>query len=109
MTPQSNSESNIPEVIILSSTNDGSQSNSQGETVNYRTSYPAIEGYEIVRELGRGAMGVVYEAQQLTVGRRVALKTLTALTNDSHRERFQTEVEAIAQLQHPNIVQLFEF
>ncbi len=62
--------------------------------------------FEIVREIGRGGMGIVYEAVQPSLGRRVALKVLplTAALNDKQLQRFQTEAHAAAQLHHTNIV-----
>jgi serine/threonine protein kinase len=62
--------------------------------------------FRIVREVGRGGMGVVYEAEQLSLGRRIALKVLPfALTIDSRQlQRFKNEARAAAQLHHSNIV-----
>jgi serine/threonine protein kinase len=65
--------------------------------------------YRIVREIGRGGMGIVYEAEQESLGRRVALKVLPpgALENARQTERFRREARAAARLHHTNIVPVF--
>jgi WD40 repeat protein len=72
--------------------------------------YPDVPGYEILGVLGHGGMGVVYRARQLGANRVVALKMLRAVEHASPQERlrFQIETEAVARLQHPHIVQLYE-
>ena len=73
-----------------------------------------IGRYEIERVLGEGAMGVVYEGRDTRLHRRVAIKTIlkSALDSDSAKEystRFAREAQAVARLNHPNIVQVFDF
>ena len=62
--------------------------------------------FRILRELGRGGMGVVYEAEQLSIGRRVALKVLpfAAMLDKQQLNRFKNEARAAGTLDHPNIV-----
>ena len=73
-------------------------------------SLPGVPGYEILDELGRGSMGVVYKARQLALDRLVALKMIPGGgdADGEKRQRFLTEARVVASLQHPNIVQLYE-
>jgi serine/threonine protein kinase/Tfp pilus assembly protein PilF len=68
-----------------------------------------IGDYRIIRELGRGGMGVVYEAEQISLRRNVALKILpyAAVLDNRALQRFRNEVTAAAQLDHPNIVDIY--
>ena len=77
-------------------------------------STPAVAGqvlghYQIVSELGRGGMGVVYQARDLKLGRVVALKTPRPDQSSAHdRHRFLREAQAAARLSHPHIAPIFE-
>ena len=64
--------------------------------------------YRIIREAGRGGMGIVYEAEQISLGRHVALKVLPGqLLSTAQKRRFQREAKAAAKLHHTNIVPVF--
>jgi WD40 repeat protein/predicted Ser/Thr protein kinase len=70
----------------------------------------AFPGYELIRELGRGGMGVVYLARQHGLGRLVAVKLLMATAGAHSRDgdRLRNEAEAVARLDHPNLVRIYE-
>ncbi len=82
--------------------------NDQAQTENGRR-FGTLGDFRIVREIGRGGMGVVYEAEQISLRRRVALKVLpfAAVLDQRQLTRFNNEALAAAQLVHPNIVPVF--
>jgi serine/threonine protein kinase len=71
---------------------------------------PEVAGYEVLDVLGRGGMGVVYRARQLALQRTVALKMVLTGSQAGPKDlaRFRAEVAALARLQHPNIVQIYD-
>lgn len=82
---------------------------SSGATELSGTLPTRIGEYRVIRELGRGGMGIVYEAEHIGLGRRVALKTLPlqAVLDPQFLERFQQEARAAARLQHAHIVPVY--
>jgi serine/threonine-protein kinase len=80
------------------------------QTANGQAGPGGVPGYEVLGELGRGSMGVVYQARQTKLNRLVALKMILAggHAGEAERQRFLTEAEAVARLQYPNIVQIHE-
>jgi WD40 repeat protein/predicted Ser/Thr protein kinase len=86
-----------------------------GQTATHPSSPPpeiafAQKGYEILEEIGRGGMGVVYRARQVGLKRQVALKMILAsrYASSQQLDRFQQEAEILAQLRHPNVIQVHE-
>jgi formylglycine-generating enzyme required for sulfatase activity len=86
----------------------------EAPTVGYTTPAdappPLVHGYDVLNELGRGGMGVVYKARHLNLNRIVALKLVRAGAHAAAEElvRFRQEAELVARLDHPNIVQIYD-
>ncbi|MCU0866564.1 MAG: serine/threonine-protein kinase [Planctomycetes bacterium] len=99
----------LPTVLALEGIKRHRASSGSGQR---KVSMPAIDrlgDFKIVRELGRGGMGVVFEAVQESLGRKVALKVLpqASLLTGNQLERFRREAQIAAQLHHSNIVPVF--
>lgn len=73
---------------------------------DFASALPQVPGYEVLEKIGRGGMGVVYKARQTGLQRLIALKTIRGgrLADREQRQRFLTEAQALARLDHPNVV-----
>ena len=104
----------LPALAVIERLKPGNSTDDQGthdgQLHRYQT-LKQIGEYQIVREIGRGGMGVVYEAIQQTLKRRVALKVLPhqVIRDEIRLARFDREARAAARLHHTNIVPVFDF
>ncbi len=106
----------FPVLVMMEKAGSGMEHNSRAETDKLPTGIPQITvpevlgGYRIQREIGRGGMGVVYEAEQIALNRHVALKVLPAQSVQHYGglARFRHEARVAARLHHTNIVPVFE-
>src|SRR5262245_9009965 len=98
--------SESPKGPATATTPDGSSGTA---STTARRKLERLGDYRILREVGRGGMGIVYEAEQISLGRRVALKVLPAqsMLDARQQQRFQREAKAAARLHHTNIVPVF--
>src|SRR6516165_10706333 len=102
----------LPALLLMEQAKTGGHSQAQPRPAQASAAAPALRqlgDYQILRKLGQGGMGVVYEAQQLSLGRHVAIKVLPAhaLLDPRHLGRFQREARSAAKLHHTNIVPVF--
>ncbi len=96
--------------MVSDDTHDAAEDGSTGAGLQTGTRIGYFGDYELLKVLGEGGMGIVYKARQLSLNRPVALKMIRAARFPSADEvrRFQNEAEAVARLDHPNIVPIFE-
>ena len=102
----------FPAMVQVEQAEGGRQGQDVDQTGDARANRPLrqIGDYRVLREIGRGGMGVVYEAEQISLGRRVALKVLPRQVSGDRmiQERFRREARAAARLHHTNIVPVYE-
>lgn len=106
-------EAEIYDLFPLLARMEGWKAYRQGVSLEHREldtlSSEQFGGFRIIREIGRGAMGVVFEAEQGVSKRRVAVKVLPFATTEKMRESFEREAQTAARLDHAHIVPVFEF
>src|SRR5262249_23156467 len=99
----------LPALVLMEKAKSGSDTPGQRRPGQAAAPLQQLGDYRILREVGRGGMGVVYEAQQLSLGRHVAVKVLPphALLDPRQLGRFRREARSAAKLHHTNIVPVF--
>jgi serine/threonine protein kinase len=105
----------LPAVQMLAEVGSAAESSRRGGAASHQSGIAGepvtgvLGDFRIVREIGRGGMGIVYEAEQISLGRKVALKVLpfAAALDAKHLQRFINEAQAAAHLHHTNIVPVY--
>ena len=99
----------FPTILAMEQTKQHREFESGGKASLGARKIEQLGDFRILREVGRGGMGIVYEAEQESLGRHVAVKVLPpfALMDETHIRRFQREAQTAAQLHHTNIVPVF--
>ncbi len=97
-------------VMVVEAVAEHSLGKGETPTLAETTPPPVLGDFELLEEIGRGGMGVVYRARQQSLDREVALKLMLhgSQASPADQARFQAEVAAVAQLEHPNIVPIYE-
>lgn len=103
----------LPALLLVEGLKSGSQESGLHDAVpksHADLQHQQIGNYRILSELGRGGMGIVYEAEQQSLGRRVALKILLnhVASDEQAKQRFESEARSAARMHHTNIVPVFE-
>jgi len=99
----------FPTIAAMEQLKVGKERSAGGQASLRGVQLERLGDYRIIREIGRGGMGIVYDAEQESLGRRVAVKVLPkqALLDEKHLKRFQREARTAARLHHTNIVPVF--
>lgn len=100
----------LERLALIDATDSGCGDSGSGDRQGVCSPPPEIPGFVITKELGHGGYGVVYEAVQTAIGRRVAIKVLPSPqgADGKWRRRWLREAKAMAQVRHPNVVRLHE-